>query len=138
MLVGKNAFTSRIAAGGIAVALGAFFGGMSLKPTRRILDRILPKPGEGPDEASRDRGHFTHKTFTTTTTGKRYVATVAAQGDPGYKATAMMMGEAALALALDRDKLPNLHGVLTPASAMGDALSDRLRAAGMTITAEAI
>jgi short subunit dehydrogenase-like uncharacterized protein len=138
MLVGKNAITSRIAAGGIAVALGAFFGGMSLKPTRRILDRILPKPGEGPDEASRDRGHFTHKTFTTTTTGKRYVATVAAQGDPGYKATAMMMGEAALALALDRDKLPNLHGVLTPASAMGDALSDRLRAAGMTITAEAI
>jgi short subunit dehydrogenase-like uncharacterized protein len=138
MLVGKNAITSRIAAGGIAVALGAFFGGMSLKPTRRILDRILPKPGEGPDEASRDRGHFTHKTFTTTTTGKRYVATVAAQGDPGYKATAMMMGEAALALALDRDKLPDLHGVLTPASAMGDALSDRLRAAGMTITAEAI
>jgi short subunit dehydrogenase-like uncharacterized protein len=41
-------------------------------------------------------------------------------------------------LALDRDKLPNHHGVLTPASAMGDALSDRLRAAGMTITAELI
>jgi short subunit dehydrogenase-like uncharacterized protein len=138
MLVGKNAITSRIAAGGIAVALGAFFGGMSLKPTRRLLDRVLPKPGEGPDEASRERGHFTHKTFTTTTTGERYVATVAAQGDPGYKATAMMMGEAALALALDRDKLPNLHGVLTPASAMGDALSDRLRAAGMTIKAEKI
>jgi short subunit dehydrogenase-like uncharacterized protein len=138
MRVGKNAFTSRIAAGGIAVALGAFFGGMSLKPTRRVLDRILPKPGEGPDEESRERGHFTHKTFTTTTTGKRYVATVAAQGDPGYKATAMMLGEAALTLALDRDKLPNHHGVLTPASAMGDALSDRLRAAGMTITAELI
>jgi short subunit dehydrogenase-like uncharacterized protein len=138
MRVGKYAVTSRIAAGGMAVALGAFFGGMALKPTRRVLDRFLPKPGEGPDAESRDKGHFTHKTFTTTTTGKRYVATVAAQGDPGYKATAVMLGEAALALALNRDKLPERYGVLTPASAMGDALTDRLRAAGMTIKAEAI
>jgi short subunit dehydrogenase-like uncharacterized protein len=101
-----------------------------------VLDRILPKPGEGPDEKARERGHFTHKTFTTTTSGRRYVATVSAKGDPGYKATAMMLGEAALTLALNRDQLPPLAGVLTPASAMGDALSDRLRAAGMTITAE--
>lgn len=138
MRVGKNPVASRIVAGGIAVGMGAFFGGMAMKPTRRVLDRFLPKPGEGPDEESRDRGYFTHQTFTTTTTGKRYVSTVSAQGDPGYKATAMMLGEAALALALDRDKLPDRHGVLTPASAMGDALIDRLRAAGMTIQAQAI
>jgi len=138
MRVGKNAITSRIVAGGMAVGLGAFFGGMALKPTRRVLDRFLPKPGEGPDAESRDKGHFTHKTFTTTTTGQRYVATVAAQGDPGYKATAVMLGEAALTLALNRDQLPDRYGVLTPASAMGDALSDPLRAAGMTIKAEAL
>jgi short subunit dehydrogenase-like uncharacterized protein len=63
---------------------------------------------------------------------------VEAQGDPGYKATAMMLGEAALTLALDRDKLPDRHGILTPASAMAHALTDRLRAAGMTIEAERI
>jgi len=63
---------------------------------------------------------------------------VEAQGDPGYKATAMMFAEAALTPALDRDKLPDRHGILTPASAMGDALSDRLRAAGMVIEAEAL
>ena len=59
-------------------------------------------------------------------------ATVAAKGDPGYAATAVMMGESALCLALDQ--LPDRFGVLTPASAMGTALVDRLRAAGMTLT----
>ncbi len=136
--VGKNPITGRILAGGVALGVGGLFAGMAMKPTRAVLDRILPKPGEGPSEESRERGFFKHKTFTTTSTGARYVAKVEAKGDPGYKATAMMFAEAALALALDRDKLPERHGVLTPASAMGDALSDRLRAAGMTIEAERI
>lgn len=138
MRVRGNRITSRIAAFGVATGLGALFGGLSLKPTRALLDRVLPKPGEGPSEKARDRGFFRHKTFTTTSTGARYVATVAAQGDPGYKATAMMFGEAALALALDRDTLTPLRGVLTPASAMGDALTARLIAAGMTIEAHAL
>lgn len=133
MRVGGNAVTSRLKATGVAAGLGVLFGGLAMKPTRAVLDRVLPKPGEGPSEESRNKGFFIHKTFTTTSTGKRYVAEVEAQGDPGYKATAMMFSEAALTLALDRDKLPDRHGVLTPASAMGDALTDRLRAAGMTI-----
>jgi short subunit dehydrogenase-like uncharacterized protein len=59
---------------------------------------------------------------------------VAAKGDPGYKATAVMQGESALCLALDRDRLPQRAGVLTPATAMGTALADRLRAQGFEIT----
>ncbi len=51
--------------------------------------------------------------FTTTTSGKRFSSRVSAKGDPGYKATAVMLGESALTLALDRDKLPELTGVLT-------------------------
>ena len=58
------------------------------------------------------------------------VAKVAAKGDPGYKATALMMGEAALCLALTE----GAGGVHTPASAMGEPLVERLRAAGMTLT----
>ncbi|HUS21774.1 MAG TPA: saccharopine dehydrogenase NADP-binding domain-containing protein [Aeromicrobium sp.] len=138
MRVKGNAVTSRIGAGVVALGLGALFGGMSMKPTRRVLDRFLPKPGEGPSEAARDKGFFKHKTFTTTSSGKRYVSTVEAQGDPGYKATAMMFGEAALTLALDRDKLSSFHGVITPAVAMGDALTERLRAAGMKIEAQPV
>ncbi|MEU7908019.1 saccharopine dehydrogenase NADP-binding domain-containing protein [Actinoplanes sp. NPDC049118] len=121
------------------VGLGALVLGLSLPPTRFVLDRILPKPGEGPDERARREGHFTVDLFTRTTTGARYKARVRAKGDPGYAATAVMLGESALALALDRSALPaSPGGVLTPATGIGDALVARLRAAGLEITAGAI
>jgi short subunit dehydrogenase-like uncharacterized protein len=47
-----------------------------------------------------------------------------------------MLGESALCLALDGAALPERAGSLTPASAMGMALVERLRAAGHTYTAE--
>ena len=138
MSFGRNKLLGRVVAGAFSGLLGGFFAGLAFKPTRRVLDRFLPKPGEGPDEKSREKGYFELQAFTRTTTGKRYRSVTAASGDPGYKATAMMFGEAALALALDRADLPERYGVLTPASAMGDALARRLRAAGMTIEASAI
>ena len=58
------------------------------------------------------------------------------RGDPGYKATSVLLGECGLALALDRDKLSDLRGVLTPAAAMGDALLARFPAAGVTLQAD--
>ena len=68
----------------------------------------------------------------TTESGRRYRAVAAGKGDPGYAATAVMLGESALALALDGDRLPDRAGSLTPATAMGDVLVERLRAAGHT------
>ncbi|MBU8811089.1 saccharopine dehydrogenase family protein [Mycolicibacterium goodii] len=103
-----------------------------------LLDRVLPKPGTGPSERTRERGHYRVETYTTTTSGRRYVATMAQQGDPGYKATAVLLGECGLALALDRDKLSDLRGVLTPAAAMGDALLTRLPAAGVVLETAAL
>jgi short subunit dehydrogenase-like uncharacterized protein len=112
------------------VALGSRF--FRFLP-RRLVERIAPKPGTGPSEQARERGYYRAETYTTTTTGARYLATIAQQGDPGYKATSVMLGECGLALALDRDKLSDLHGVLTPAAAMGDALLDRFPAAGISL-----
>jgi short subunit dehydrogenase-like uncharacterized protein len=43
-----------------------------------------------------------------------------------------MLGEAALSLGLDGDRLPERAGVLTPATAIGKPLVERLRAAGHT------
>jgi short subunit dehydrogenase-like uncharacterized protein len=106
------------------------------KLPRALVERILPKPGTGPSEQAREKGHYTVETYTTTTTGARYRATMAQKGDPGYKATSVLLGECGLALALDRDKLSDLHGVLTPATALGDALLERLPAAGVTLTVE--
>ena len=98
------------------------------------IDRVLPAPGEGPDEAARERGHFRVELRATTGTGRRLLAVVAAYGDPGYAATAVMLGQSALCLAEDGDRLSSPGGVLTPAVAMGDALVERLRNAGMTLT----
>ena len=121
-------------AAGIAAATVALGGAMALPQTRALLDRVLPKVGSGPDEAVRGRGYFTARVHTTTSTGRRLVASVEGQGDPGCAATSVMLAESALALALDRAQLPRRSGVLTPATALGPALVDRLRAAGMTLT----
>lgn len=113
---------------GVAVGLAGFAFG----PTRAVLDRLLPAPGEGPDEETRRNGSFETETRARTSTGASYRCVIAAQGDPGYAATAVMIGESALAL-LDRDRLPDRAGVLTPASGIGAVLADRLRAAGFRI-----
>ena len=106
------------------------------KVPRALVERILPKPGTGPSEQAREKGHYKVETYTTTTSGARYRATMAQKGDPGYKATSVLLGECGLALALDRDALSDRHGVLTPATALGDALLARLPAAGVTLTVE--
>ena len=103
---------------------------------RRLLDQFVPKPGTGPSTAARERGYYKVETYTTTTSGARYVARMEQRGDPGYKATSVLLGECALALAFDRDKLSDLRGVLTPAAAMGDALLGRFPAAGVSMQTE--
>ena len=122
-----SAYGNPVTALVVTSSLGALVGGLAFPPTRKLLDRVLPGPGEGPSEKSRASGYFKMEVH-----GAGWRATVAAKGDPGYAATAVMMGESALCLALDQ--LPDRFGVLTPASAMGTALVDRLRAAGMTLT----
>jgi short subunit dehydrogenase-like uncharacterized protein len=125
------------AAAGVAGGLAAGLAGLALPPTRFVLDRVLPAPGEGPSEEARRRGRFRMDVRTETASGARYVAVVAAQGDPGYAATAVMFGESALALALDGDALPPCAGVLTPATGIGGALASRLRARGFQLEVHA-
>lgn len=75
---------------------------------------------------------------TRTSGGARYLTKIEARGDPGYAATSVMPGESALCLALERDRLPGLAGVLTPATAMGTTLAGRLTLAGQTLTTQRI
>jgi short subunit dehydrogenase-like uncharacterized protein len=100
---------------------------------RRLVERIGPKPGTGPSERMQQSGRYTIETYTTTTSGARYRATMSQKGDPGSKATSVLLGESGLALALDRQRLSDLRGVLTPAAAMGDALLARFPAAGVSL-----
>ena len=124
----------------VAMAAGLWLGavGMRLPFTRSVLDRMLPATGEGPSEKVRRAGHFRVEIRTRTSTGARYRAVVAAVGDPGYTATAVMLGQSALCLALDRDRLPTAAGVLTPATALGIPLADRLRASGFDMAVDIV
>ena len=110
----------------LAGVQGALVGSLANRVTRPVADRVLPDPGEGPSERQRRRGRFGVEVVTTTTTGARYAATVAAPYDPGYAGTAVLFGESALALALD--DLPDAAGVLTPMTGIGLGLARRLRA----------
>lgn len=113
-------------------ALGVGVGGVvalsQLAPTRNLLLK-WKSPGEGQDEATRAKNFF-RVTFLAEQEG-RSLTTQVAGGDPGYTETAKMLGESALSIIVDGDRLPTRFGVLTPAAALGEPLIDRLNAAGL-------
>ena len=121
-----------VAAVGVAGGLLAFLAAMTVPPTRALLDRVLPAPGTGPSAATRERGWFRMAVDAATESGARYHAEIRGRGDPGYAATAVMLGQSGLALALDGDRLQDRAGSLTPATALGTVLVERLQAAGHT------
>jgi trans enoyl reductase len=138
MSVGSSALSplASVVGTGVGNAMFALGSRYSRLLPRRLVERVLPKPGTGPSASARERGYYRVETYTTTTNGARYVARMEQQGDPGYKATSVLLGESALALAFDRDQLSDLHGVLTPAAAMGDALLARFPGAGVSLETE--
>ncbi|MEU9207128.1 saccharopine dehydrogenase NADP-binding domain-containing protein [Streptomyces sp. NPDC048415] len=120
------------AVGGVA-AVSAVFAAAQLPPARRWLSERV-KPGEGPSAARRAKSWFSVR-FVGEGGGRR-VFTEVSGGDPGYDETAKMLAESALSLAFD--DLPKTSGQVTSAVAMGDALTDRLRAAGITFRVAAV
>ncbi len=114
------------------LGLGALAGGLMFGPTRAVLDRVLPEPGEGPSERALRAGRFAVEIVAShTTLGAGYRTWFGAALDPGYYGTAVMLGESALALALD--DLPDRAGVLTPATALGAALTDEVAFPGILV-----
>lgn len=114
-----------VALGGTA-AVGALLGAAQLPAARSwLMDRY--EPGKGPDAERRRRSWFTVR-FVGAGGGHR-VLTEVSGGDPGYDETAKMLAQSALCLALD--ELPPTSGQVTTATAMGDALLERLRSAGL-------
>lgn len=114
-----------VLAGG-ALGVGALFAAAQVPPARRGLSRLLA-PGDGPSPERRARSWFSVR-FIGEGGGSRVVTEVSG-GDPGYDETAKMLAESAMCLALD--DLPETAGQVTTATAMGDALVDRLTKAGI-------
>jgi short subunit dehydrogenase-like uncharacterized protein len=119
------------------VALGAMMAGKPGGFYKRMLDKFFPAPGEGPSKDEREAGFWNFTVVGIMRDGSRVQARVKGDRDPGYGSTSKMLGESAVCLALDSEKTPNQGGVLTPSTAMGDALLERLQAkAGLSFKIE--
>jgi short subunit dehydrogenase-like uncharacterized protein len=121
--VAKHLSSVALTAGGVGAALVL----AQLPPTRKLLLKAFPAPGEGPSEETRAESWF-KIVFVGEGGGKRVVTEVSG-GDPGYGETSKMLAESGLCLAFD--ELPESAGQVTTAAAMGDALQARLQAAGI-------
>ncbi len=127
-----------------AISSSALFkvgmGAMTKPAIRQFLGTKLPSPGEGPSAEARENGFFKIKFVgkIPATEGMETAVTLIGEVgdnlDPGYGSTAKMLGQSALCLAFD--DIPQRGGILTPASALGMTLVNRLRDAGMTFKPE--
>ena len=106
-----------------AAGLGTLMAGTFFSPTRALLKKLLPDPGEGPKQTTRDNGFFEFWAHGNDGIHSLRVKVVG-QRDPGYGATSRMLAQAGLCLT--QDELNVGGGIWTPASALGDSLLARL------------
>lgn len=131
MMTGRG-LKGRASAYGMTAALGAFFTASAIKPTRWVVEKLVPKPGEGPSPEEQRAGFFDIRFVGRTEDGKTMITKVTGDRDPGYGSTAKMLGEAGMCLAFDvPDDKPG--GFWTPASLLdGDLLKRLTEKAGLT------
>lgn len=134
-MMGGKGFTGRMKSNIAALTLGTV---MTAKPgslRKKIVDRFLPDPGEGPNQSQRESGFYKLLFFMEFADGRKAKVTVTGDRDPGYGSTSKMLAESAICLA--KDKLNDQYGVITPSTAMGQALLQRLEDhAGLTFKYE--
>lgn len=93
------------------------------------------KPGEGPSKEERENGFYDVLFVGSNEDGKTVSVSVRGDKDPGYGSTSKMIAESAVCLLLNRET--ESRGILTPASALGSLLIDRLQEnAGLTFQIE--
>ena len=109
----------------MTVGLGGFMAAASFGFSRNLLEHFVPEPGEGPDREERESGFFDLRQFGELADGTIIRSKITGDRDPGYGSTSKMLAESGVCLA--KNKLPSGGGVLTPATAMGGALLERLQ-----------
>lgn len=98
---------------------------------KRAIETIAPTTGQGPSRASLDELSYEIEVIATGESGSRMKCVVTGEGHAGYRSTANMAVQAALALAMDEFGSPRYYGVITPATALGPAGLKRLERAGV-------
>ncbi|KAG2501934.1 hypothetical protein HYH03_000432 [Edaphochlamys debaryana] len=128
---------------GITAMIGITFG---IPPLRSVVRRLLPAPGQGPDEAARKNAAWRMDLVAVTDEPQPRVVKGHC-GDPardaGYWSTSRMLLETGLAMALEGARLRAdarlaQAGVLSPGAALGPVLVERLRGAGFQWEVESV
>ncbi|MGI9261090.1 MAG: saccharopine dehydrogenase family protein, partial [Woeseiaceae bacterium] len=136
---------STITGTGLRGRFKASFGGLLLKlfiiaaaipfTRKHLVQRLLPKPGQGPSATERETGFFNMVLIGKLEDDSLMRLRITGDRDPGYGSTSKMLAECALCLA--HDDLEAGGGCLTPSVAMGNTLLGRLQQnAGLTFVAE--
>ncbi|KAK7472278.1 hypothetical protein VKT23_000398 [Stygiomarasmius scandens] len=122
---GSSKLVARVLSWGMVMTMVLLY----IKPLRWIAKKIGPQEGSGPSDATLEKGQF--KTINVTKaqgSDTCAVVTYQGKGDPGYLLSPIMMADGALSL-LNPSSLSSLArkgGVLTPATAFGDAFVARM------------
>jgi len=137
VMITGDSFAARMGASSIGIGMGFFALMVALPPTRFVVEKLVPKPGEGPSPEAQLSGFFDLSFIGKTEQGETVRVKVTGDRDPGYGCTAKMLVQSGLCLARDISKSDKLGGFWTPATAMGNALVTRLiDGAGMTFALE--
>jgi short subunit dehydrogenase-like uncharacterized protein len=129
--------------GSSRTARGAAFAGKVFESVaasavgRKILKRLLPKPGQGPSEKVMNEGFFECEFVADTKDGRRVRGILKGQGDAGNRITVKCLCESAFLLAEHSITHAAIKpfaggGVLTPVTGLGEGLVVRLANAGIT------
>jgi short subunit dehydrogenase-like uncharacterized protein len=120
-------FKGRVGAVMSTLGFGALGVGLFFSPLRALLEKfVLPAPGEGPSPEAQLKGFFDLRLYGADNDGNHLMVKVTGDRDPGYGSTAKMLAQAGLCLAMDIKKEDQAGGFLTPSTAMGSTLVNRL------------
>ncbi|KAK9801970.1 hypothetical protein WJX73_003727 [Symbiochloris irregularis] len=121
------------------MSLGGLLAWFNL--TRKLIFKLVPAPGTGVTREQMDKGYWELALVGETQEEGGKPSRIARgrvghDRDPGYLSTSRMCLEAAICLATQEKELRAAGmlqgGILTPGSAMGLVLAERLKAAGLT------
>lgn len=114
--------------------LAAAVGGplqMQRQALRALLQRVMPRSGQGPREAALDSTGWRFEVLARAANGARFRGQVLAEGHPGYRSTPEMAVACALGLADGTLGRTPHCGVVSPAAGLGIEAVAALQAAGV-------
>jgi short subunit dehydrogenase-like uncharacterized protein len=126
-----------LAGAGLGGTQAAIRGLLRARPSVRnhaagLMRKSLPDSGFGPTGERMEDWSWSMAVNAKTIGGHHVRVDLDADGQPGYLATAKMLGEAGMLLS-EEGATPERSGFLTPAAALGTAQLDRFRHAGVRI-----